>query len=148
MARNTKPVQEMESAEEDYSEGGEGEEGDVEDNRDIFEKALDYAPFGGTVLGAIVGGRMGSKKGAALYKKHEQTLARIRRLEAKGRNPNQGLTPKERTLLEKSRGDAEHILGEYGGNMAKRMFIQAPIGAVLGNAAGHLAQDVAPKRRK
>lgn len=148
MARNTKPKVEAESAEEDYSEGGEGGEGDAEDNRDVFEKALDWGPTAGTVLGGILGARVGSKAGAKMYKNHEQIQARIRRLEAKGRNPKQGLTPKERTLLEKSRADAEHVLGEYGGNMARRMFIQAPLGAVVGNMAGHAAQDVSPKRRK
>lgn len=148
MARNTKPKQEMESDQEDMSEGGEGGADDVEDNRDVFEKALDWGPAAGTILGAILGARVGSKAGAKMYKKHDSLQNKIRKLEAKGRNPNQGLTAKERSDLEKARGDAEHILGEYGGNMARRYFIQAPVGGVLGSLAGQAAQDVTPKRRK
>lgn len=145
MARRIAPQQKADSEVEDTEDAV--EQAGAEDNRDVFDKALDYAPVGGAVLGLVLGSRVGAKQGAKLYKKHEGLQNKIRRLEAKGRNPHQGLTAKDRTDLDKARTDAEHVLGEWGGNLAGRS-LKAGGGAIIGNLAGSAARDAGQKRRK
>lgn len=118
------------------------------DDRDVFEKALDYAPFAGMVLGGMLGWRSGRKDGIKAWKKVDSLEAKIRKLEAKGRNPNVGLTPKEMAEYRKAQEELQYALGKGGENIAGRVMIKAPLGAVIGHTAGSAAKDAYPKRRK
>ena len=120
---------------------------EVVDGRDVWEKMADYLPFAGMVAGGFLGSRVGAKKGSKLYKKHEGLQNKIRKLEAKGRNPNQGVTAKERTDLDKARGDAEHTLSEWGGNLALRSLTSGG-GAVVGNTIGSAGRDAVNSRKR
>lgn len=118
------------------------------DDRDVFEKALDYAPFAGTVLGGAIGWRVGRKADIKAWKKVDSLEAKIRKLEAKGRDPRVGLTKKEMADYRKAQEELKYALEKGGGSLAGRMLIHTPIGATLGHSAGSAAKDVYPKRKK
>ena len=124
------------------------DDADEEDGRDVWDKALDWAPTIGMFAGATAGGRWGAKQGAKLYKKYESLENKSRKLRAKGSNPNVGLTTKERMDLHKAEEDAKHVSGEWGSNFAGRALIKAPGGAIAGNLAGGAVRDTFQSKKR
>lgn len=145
MAKTYKPVpQQTEPTapdDADLEEGG-------EDTRDVWDKALDYAPTIGMFAGATLGGRWGAKRSAKLYKQGVGLEKKINKLRAKGGNPNVGISDKEYTDLRKAEADLEHVRGEWASNIAGRTLVKAPAGAIAGRVAGGAVQDTFQKRRR
>lgn len=123
----------------------EDDDGPEEDTRDIFDKALDYAPFIGTLIGGLAGARMGSKE----LKKISRRLKTVEKKwdELRSRNQIRGLTPKAGTEMYNLEKEMERLHRMGGTNIAGRMLIKMPVGAVIGNTAGHMSQDFAPTRQ-
>lgn len=85
-----------------------------EDNRDVFEKALDYAPVAGGVAGAMFG--RGIMKRA--IKKRAKTVEKM--------------SPAERAAFKKSQVDTSDLDGSI---------LLVGSGSGAGAAAGYLARD-------
>lgn len=112
--------------------------GKKEDNRDVFEKALDYAvPAAGAVAGGLVGRRLGgSKKRMMAERARGDDATRLRDGLAKKQNPKEGDV--EEALWQQNRrswayDDAERIQkNRIGGAM---------IGGASGAAGGMILRD-------
>lgn len=115
-----------------------------EDNRDIFDKALDYAPVVGAGAGFLVGRRFGLKKVDRADRKYMREAKRQELRQARQRaNPSQRNTDEvvagSRRLQElESRIDAA----------VRPVAARAFAGAGVGAGAGYVAGQEIKKRRK
>ena len=133
---------------EEQSEPTAVDEADEEDGRDIWDKALDWAPTIGMFAGATAGGRWGAKAGTKAWKKVDSLEAKIAKLEAKGRDPHVGLSQKEAIEYRKAQADLKYALGKAGENLAGRMLLKAPGGAIAGRVAGGAIQDTFQQKKR
>lgn len=115
-----------------------------EDSRDIFDKALDYAPVVGAGVGFAIGRRVGLKRVDRMDKKYMQEARRQERLESAARsNPSRANT------------DAVVSGGRRMQDAEKRLYDAvrptgraAAAGTAAGTGGGYIAAEEIRKRRK
>jgi hypothetical protein len=124
----------------------EDDAGPEEDTRDIFDKALDWAPYVGGLVGTIAGLRWNIKRMRSIDKRSKAAHKRWDQLRAK--NQIRGLTPEEGIKMYQAEKEMARIDTELGADLGQRILFNAPIGITLGNTAGGFARDTLQKKPK
>lgn len=123
----------------------EDDAGPEEDTRDIFDKALDYAPFAGMLLGGAIGRRMRLKEEMRRWQKVHNLQKKYDEL--RSRNQIRGLTPKAGVEMYNLEKKIQEAVVRAASIQSPRLLIKMPLGAYLGYEGGSAAKDTFQKEQ-
>lgn len=124
-----------------------------EDNRDVFEKALDYAPVvAGAFIGSSVGKRLGRKYKASQNDKGSQFREPLPRRKMTEDETTAAIKGYDKEVKHYGKENTDRLMDRYGlqsVRTAKRIRAASPyVGAAVGGAGGAAASSYDSRRRK